>query len=349
MVEHNAPENTSNQTPTMLQQLIMGFRTTQLIHVAATLGLADQLIAGPRRIPELAAAVGADPSSLQRLIRALASLGMFAQAEDGAVELTPLAHWLRRDVPGSLHSLAVLYGEAWLWDAYGRMLHSMETGQAAFTHVHGQSFYEYLQQHPSAAETFQRAMTSFSLNEAASIVAASPFSDVRQVVDVGGGEGALLVALLQVHPSMSGIVFDLPTVVSSTATVIERAGLTSRASCVAGDFFASVPGGGDIYILKSVLHNWDDAACIAILRNCRAAMDGGGRVLVMERVVPAGNTASEAKLFDINMLVVLGGQERTEAAYRALFQAAGLSLTRVLPTGTALSIIEGVPEEQGCG
>jgi hypothetical protein len=330
-----------------LWQLIMGFRATQLIHVAAKLGLADHLRQGPRTPAQLAEAVGAEPQALHRLLRALASLGVFAETADGTFVPTPTARLLQTDAPGSLRALAILYGEEWLWDPYGRTLHAVRTGRPAFDHVHGQPLYDYLDRNPGAAAQFQDAMSGYSAQEAAAIVAAYDFSDATTVVDVGGGHGVLVAALLQAHGHLSGVVFDQAPVVAGAERALADAGVADRGACVAGDFFAAVPDGGDLYLLKSVLHNWDDAAAADILGRCRQAMAPHARLLVIERLVAPGNEPSEAKLFDINMLVVAGGRERTEAEYRALFRAAGLDLARVIPTHSPHSLIEGVPSPEG--
>jgi SAM-dependent methyltransferase len=326
-----------------LRQFIMGFRLTQLIYVAAKLRLADHLQAQPQRPDRLAETVGADPHALYRLLRALASVGIFAEQSDGTFAVTARARLLQTDAPGSLRSMALLYGEGWLWQAYGRMLSSVQTGRPAFQQVHGESLFDYLHHHPPAATVFHNAMTGFSAHEAAAILNAYDFSSAQHVVDVGGGQGTLLAAILQAHPHLCGILFDLASVIAEGQGLIVEQGLSERCMCVAGDFFAAIPAGGDIYLLKSVLHNWDDAASVNILRNCRRAMGEHGRLVLAERVIPSGNTPAEAKLFDINMLVVMGGQERTQEEYCALFEAAELRLTQVLPTYTALSLVEGVP------
>jgi hypothetical protein len=328
---------------TTLRQLIMGFRITQLIHVAAKLGLADHLQQGPQTAQALAQVVGAEPQALYRLLRALASLGIFTETAEGTFALTPLAELLQSEVPGSMRGLAVLYGEEWLWQVYGQMLYSVQTGQPAFEHVHGQPLFDYLHNNPTAGAAFHGGMSGYSAQEAAAILAVYDFSDVTTVVDVGGGHGTFVMALLRAYPHLSGIVFDLAPVVAGAQQQLTEAGLAARTTCVAGDFFTTLPSGGDLYFLKSVIHNWDDTAAVAILRTCRQAMTEHTRLLLAERVVPLGDTPAEAKLFDINMLVVLGGQERTEAEYHALFQAAGFTLTRIIPTQSPLSLIEGMP------
>jgi SAM-dependent methyltransferase len=218
----------------------------------------------------------------------------------------------------------VLYGEEWVWQAYGRMLYSVRTGRPAFQHVHGQGFYEYLETHPDAAQAFQAGMSGYSAREAPAILAAYDFRRARRIVDVGGGEGRLAAALLRALEGASATILDLESARHGVQRTIAQAGVAERATFFAGDFFAGVPEGGDIYLLKNVLHNWPDADAVRILRNCRTAMSETARLLVIERVVPPGNTPSEAKLFDVNMLVVIGGRERTEREHRALFAAAGL-------------------------
>ncbi len=339
-------ERTDAEAAATLRQVIMGFRATQLVHVAAKLGLADRLRDGARTPQELARSVGAEPLALHRLLRALASLGIFAEAADGTFALTPMARLLQTGVTGSLRGLAVLYGEEWLWHAYGRMLYSAQTGQSAFEHTHGQKFFDYLHDHPAAATLFHEGMSGYSAQEAPAILAGYDFSGAKRVVDIGGGEGGLVRALLQAYPGLSGVILDLELAGPGARRSLANAGVAARGTFVAGDFFDRVPAGGDVYLLKSVLHNWDDAAAVRILRRCREAMSADARLLVIERVIPAGNAPAEAKLFDINMLVVIGGRERTEGEYRALFETAGLSLVRVIPTPLPISLIEGAPASE---
>lgn len=336
-MNHVRPARQSSHLRDALREQIMGFRTTQMIHVAAKLGLADRLAAGPCSVENLAAAVGAEPQALHRLLRALASLGIFAQDETGCFALTPQAELLRSDVQGSLRDIALMYGEDWLWQAYGNMTHSVRTGAPAFTKTHGQPFYGYLHAHPRAASRFNAAMNGFSSHETAAILEAYDFSDARSVVDIGGGHGALLAALLRAHAQLTGTVFDLPSVVAGAAAVLSELG--ERVRTVAGDFFDEAPAGADLYVMKSVLHNWDDADAQRILATCRAAMAPDARLLVIERVVPEGNAPAEAKLFDINMLVVAGGCERTELEYRRLLEAAGLAVVRVAATRSPMSVM----------
>ena len=230
--------------------------------------------------------------------------------------------------------MACLYGDEWLWDAYGHTLHSVCTGEAAFTAVHGQPLYEYLDGHPDAAATFHAAMSGFSAHEQAAILDADDFSATATIVDVGGGEGALLEAILAHNPRAAGLLFD-------RAPAAAHATRHPCVGVVVGDFFTRVTAGGDLYVLKSVLHNWPDEQAVTILRNCREAMAPDGRVLVAERVIGDDGGPSEAAVFDLNMLVVAGGRERTAREHAALFAAAGLTVTRVVPTASPLSLVEG--------
>jgi hypothetical protein len=336
-------DSQSNAAAATLRQMIMSFRVTQMIHVAAKLHIADKLAGGPQTASQLAAATGAEPRALYRLLRALAAVGLFREIGDGAFVLTPVGQALRKDAAGSAHGLALLYGEEWLWQAYGRMHHSVSTGQPAFDEVHGEALFDFLSANPDAAAVFNGAMSSFSGQEAEAIIAAYDFSDVRRVIDVGGGEAALMTAILRHYPDISGLVFDLEPVAMAAEDKLVAAGLATRSLCIGGDFFESVPCNGDVYVLKSVIHDWKDAEAILILRNCRRAMKADSRLLLAERIIPEGDGAAEAKLFDINMMVVAGGQERTEREHRGLLAAAGFESSRVIPTQSPLSLIEAVP------
>jgi O-methyltransferase domain/Dimerisation domain len=337
------PQTDDGNSHARMRELIMGFRASQFIFVAAKLGLADELANGPRNAAALAATVGAAPEPLYRLMRALASIGILQESPERTFALTPLAHPLRSDVPGSLRSTALLYGDTVFWSAYGQMLHSIRTGEPAFEHAHGEPLYAHLASHPATASLFHQAMSGFSGQEIAAILKAYDFSSFTTLVDVGGGQGALVAALLKAYPHLRGLVLDREDVTEGAQRLLAEAGLTDRASFVAGDFFQAIPRDGSAYLLKSVIHNWDDAPAQKILQNCRRAMSANARLIVIERVIPAANTPSEAKLFDINMLVTVGGLERTEDEHRKLLEQSGFELTRFVPTTSPLSLIEGVP------
>lgn len=318
----------------------------QAIAVAAKLRLADQLKDGPKSVDELAAATATHPPSLSRLLRALAGVGIFAGTDDGRFELTPLATPLQSDVPGSVRAMCAMRGEPWFWGAWGDLLHSVTTGESAFEHRHGKDLFAYLSGEPAAMSLFADAMTSLSETESAAVLAAHDFSSAKTVVDVGGGQGFLLAAILRANPGVRGVLFDLPDTVTRAHPVLETAGATDRCEVIGGSFFEAVPEGGDVYVLKSVIHDWDDDRAVAILANCRRAMTSSGTLLLIERVIPSGNEPSVAKWMDVNMLVATGGRERTEAEYRSLYASAGFELTRITATGAYVSLIEGDPGDQ---
>jgi O-methyltransferase domain/Dimerisation domain len=316
---------------------------TQLIHVAAKLGVADLLRAGPKSSDELATAVSVDPQALYRLLRALASLGIFVETDPGSFALTSLAEPLRSDVPNSLRGSAVLYGERWWWHACGELLYSVRTGQPAFDHVHGAALFAYLDGTGDAAAVFNEHQTNMTRQDAAAVVAAYDFAEYTKVVDVGGGQGALTAAILRARPGTTAVLFDRPAVVAGAQEMLRAQGVADRCTTVGGDFFESVPEGGDAYVLKDIVHDWDDARANAVLRNCRTAMSGTSRLLVVEKVIPPGSGPFAGKLTDITMLLVASGRERTAEEYRGLLAEAGFAVTRIVPTRTPASVIEAVP------
>ena len=329
-------------TVALIQKLTSSF-VAQAISVVAKLGTADALADGPQGVDALAAAANAHAPSLYRVLRALASVGVFAEDADGRFCLTPLAEPLRSDAPGSVRAFAIMLGEEWSWRPWGRLLDSVRTGHAAFEHTYGTGIFAYLAEQPEASAIFDAAMTGRTGPDDDAVVAASDFSAFRTVVDVGGGRGSLLASILRAHPDVRGILFDQAHVIAGARQYLNAAGLGERCETVAGDFFDSVVAGGDAYVLKQVIHDWDDERARRILEQCRRAMPATGRLLVVERVIPPGNDPSFGKLTDLAMLVWTGGKERTEADYRALLAAAGFALTRVVPTPSPLSVVEAVP------
>jgi predicted O-methyltransferase YrrM len=325
-----------------LIHLFRGFWVSQALYVAAELGLADLLADGPRAVDDLAAAAGAHAPSLYRVLRLLASEGVFAEGEDGRFALSPMAAALRRDAGPARLQVLFLGGGA-SWRAAGGLLHTVRTGETAFERVHGVGFFEYYRQHPDERALFDQLMAANTAPQARAVAATYDFSQLGTVVDVGGGRGALAVELLAAHPHLRGVVFDQPAVAADAREAIAAAGLADRCEAVGGDFFAVVPEGGDAYLLKFILHDWDDERSVAILRACRRAVPRAGRLLVVELLLPRGTAPSFAKTQDVNMLVNLGGRERTEAEYGALYAAAGFALTRAIPVQGELHIIEGSP------
>ena len=317
----------------ILSQMAYGYWVTQALRAAALLGVADQLAPGPQTVAALAAATGAVPRHLYRLLRALAGLGVFAETAEGRFMLTPLAEPLRSDVAGSVRWLLILIGDPEQYRSWEALVHSVTTGECAFDHVFGASLFDYLALHPEAAATFDRAMTGVIAEAARAIVAAYDVSGFAHIVDVGGGVGTLLAALLQANPAARGTLLDLPHVTEQAHGFLQAAGVHRRVDVVAGDFFQAVPAGGDLYLLGSILHDWEDEQALAILRRCRQAMAPGTRLLLVVLVVPSGNTPSLSKLLDLHMMLITGGCERTEAEHRALLTQSGFELLRVIPSG----------------
>jgi hypothetical protein len=314
-----------------------------MLYVAAKLGIADLLADGSKPIEELAAVTGTQAPALSRVLRALVSVGVFTQDAQHRFALTPRAALLRTDVPGSLWSMAVYWGSPWIWCAWSQLLEGVRTGQTAFDLVHGVPFFTYLEQHPEAAAVFNQYMGERGDYRHTALAAAYDFSGMHLVIDVGGGHGAALSAILQANPALRGVLFDLPPVAAGAQDHLAAAGVADRCDTVGGDFFAAVPAGGDAYLLSGVLHDWDDERALQILRNCRRVMAGHSKLLVQELIMPEGNAPSPAKLVDVMMLTFLGGQQRTEAEFRTLYAKAGFQLTRVMPTPSGDCIIEGVP------
>ena len=308
-----------------LRRMIVGYRLSQALHVAAKLGIADLLAEGPRRAEDLAGVTGSHPSSLYRVLRLLASEGVFEELEEGQFTLTPLAEPLRSDAPNSLRARAIFDGEEWNWHPWGNLLHSTKTGGSAFDHTYGMAVFDYLKETPEAATSFDSLMAAQTRPWALSVADAYDFADIGTLVDVGGGYGALLAAILTAHPHLKGVLVELPHVVAGARPKLEEAGLAGRCQTVAGDFFQSVPDGGDAYILKHVLHDWDDDRCVSILGNCRRAISNEDRLLVIEILIAPGNEPGYGKYLDLNMLVLTKGRERTEEQYRTLFEAAGFT------------------------
>jgi SAM-dependent methyltransferase len=330
----------TESTEQILSRMIVGSWVTQAIYVAAEIGIADFLAAGPRTADELARETGAHSASLYRMLRALASVDVFRADDDGRFSLTPLGKLLSSDAPGSKRSLARMAG-AEIYRSWGGLMFSVETGSAAFDNVFGKPFFHYMNANPDRWRIYNDAMTEIHDSETIPVLDAYDFSTFRTVVDIGGGNGLALAAILRRHPDIRGVLFDLPSVTERAEKVLEGCVESDRVRFVGGDFFNSVPHSGDAYLLRHVIHDWDDEEAVSILRNCRDAMQPGGRVLVVETVVPPGNEPCFGKWLDLMMLVV-GGRERTKEEYAALFSAAGLRLTRVVPTVHEVSVMEGV-------
>jgi len=320
--------------------MLTTYWVSQALYVAAKLKLADRLKDGPRTADELASATGTHAASLYRLLRALASVGVFAEDDGHRFALTPLAECLRSDVPGSQWAMAVMNGEEH-YLSWGELLYSVQTGKPAFEKLFGAGVFDFLSRDPEKARIFDEAMVGVHGRETAAMLDVYDFSGVRVLADVGGGNGSLLMVVLKKYPGLRGILFDLPGVAERARANLAAAGLSGRCEVAGGNFFDTVAGGADAYLLRHIIHDWDDERAIRILKNVHRAMGDGGRLLVVESVIPPGNAPSFGKLLDLTMLVIPGGKERTEKEYRELFTAAGFRLTRIVPTAAEVCVIEG--------
>ncbi len=339
------PASPSPQQLEELYRLMSGYRVSQAIYVAAKLGIADLLEEGPQGTDELAQATGTHAATLYRVLRYLVGVGLFEEVAPRRFTLTPLGAGLRTDLPGSIRPMALMLLDQASWQPWGQLLYSVQTGETAFEHVHGMGRFDYLAEHPDTAAVFNEAMSSNTARSGTAIIDAYDFSGIERLVDVGGGHGLLLATVLQAHPTMRGVLFDRPQVIAGAQATLEAAGVSDRCELVGGDFFAEVPSGGDAYLLRQIIHDWDDARAVAILRNCRRAMGEAGRLLVVERAIsPDYRRALPVLHIDLEMLVNVGGLERTDAEYEALFAAADFRLTSIVPLGdpAQFSVFEGV-------
>jgi hypothetical protein len=326
--------------PEQLARMLTGYWFSQSLHVAARLGIADRLKDGPKTAEALAAETGMHARSLYRLLRALAGAGVFSEGEDGRFSQTPVSEGLREDVPGSQRAMALMMGDEH-YRCWGDLLESIRTGGTAFERIYGQPIFDYLSGRPEQARVFDAAMTGIHGRETRAMLDVYDFSGVETLADVGGGNGSTLLGVLQHYPRMQGLLYDLPGVVERARPAIEAAGVADRCRAIGGNFFESVPVGADAYLLRHIIHDWSRDQCLTILRNVRDAMGPESRVLVVENVLPPGNAPSFGKVLDLNMLVIPGGEERTEEEYRQLYEEAGLRLTRVVPTSAEVSVVEG--------
>jgi len=321
---------------------MLGSLATQAVYVAATLGIADLLVDGPKSVEELARTRNADAPSLYRILRALASIGVFAEQDDRTFALTPTAEPLRSDVPNSLRDVVMFWGADWHWNVWGKTLYSVRTGKSAWSQVHGEEVFPYFENNPEAGRTFNRAMSSFAGLAKNAVLGAYDFSGIETLVDIGGGVGGMLTGILEAYPKLRGILFDLPYVIDDAREYVVQTRVNNRVEFASGDFFAAVPAGADAYIVKSIIHDWDDERAVTILKNIKRAMKPGGRVLLVESIIADGSNQDFGKLIDIEMLVSAGGKERTRHEYNELFARAGLKLNRIVTTESPYSIIEAV-------
>ena len=329
-----------------LIRLVNGGAMTQALCVAAELRIPDLLAAGPKQADDLAHATDTHEPSLRRLLCALVSLDLCIEREDGSFGLTATGAILRTDAPNSLHSWTILCGK-YLWPRAGDLFHSVKTGETATQRVGGGSRFKLLEADKEAAGVFDHAMAEISRLVASDVMSCCRFDEMHCLVDVGGGSGGLLASVLKVHPRLRGVLFDLPHVIQEARTDFTDAALAARCDLVAGDFFESVPAGGDAYLLKAVLHDWDDERSAAILRNCRRVIPPDGKLLLIERAVPERFEANPLHhaiaRMDLHMLVEFGGRERTEKEFQSLLERTGFRLSNAVATSTEFSILEATP------
>ncbi len=337
----SATTNERNPSPPDLFQMTTGYWVSQAIYVAAKLGIADLLKDGPQSCVALATATGADAASLFRLMRALASVGVFSYVRTDCFALSRLAESLQTEVRGSLRAMVITLGEIH-YQACGHMLRSVQTGSPAFNHVFGASLFDYLRQNVDAADAFNQGMANVASMLAYAVLMAYDFAGISSIVDIGGGQGEFLETILQFNPDIGGTVFDTASTIQRAKRQRSNNAWGRRCSYVTGDFFTSVPQGADAYLLCGVIHDWDDSRAVTILRNCRKAMTKNSRVLLVDMIVPDAAFASFSKFLDLNMLVMNGGRERTIAEFRALLNAADYTLTRIVPTMAPQSVIEAI-------
>jgi O-methyltransferase domain/Dimerisation domain len=338
-MEGAAPEAQAVPPHVQLIRMATGCWISQLIATAANLSIADHLAGGPKSAHEMAESVRCNPRAIYRFMRALTNIGILMRAEKQKFALTPLGQALKSNAPGAARSTVLMTAGPLVWRCFEQLQYSVETGKTAMEKVFGMPLFDYLAQHHGLAAQFNDAMVGIHSAEPAAVAASYDFSAL-QVVDVGGGTGNMLAHILTRHPRCRGVLFDCPHVVADAPVFFRAQGVDNRVRIEPGDFFSSVPPGGDAYILSHIIHDWNEEQCLTILANCRKAMNVGAKLLIVEFVLPEGDEPHIGKLLDMTMLAVTGGEERTASEYKVLLGRAGLKMTRVVPTGSDVSIVE---------
>jgi hypothetical protein len=340
-------DDASRELSGTLQALIGGYMPARVVHAAAHLGISDLLADGPKTADALAQEAGTSAGPLLRLLRALASLGLLEDLGRDGFALTALGGQLRSNVPGSLRNFALMFGGERAWRSWGELLHCVKTGESGTRRIYGMGSFEYLAANPDQAIIFNSAMAENTRGVTQALVSAYDFGQFRTIIDVGGGNGTLLGAIITSNPGVRGVVFDLPRGNAEAPGRLADAGVAASCEVVTGDFFQSVPQGADAYILKFIIHDWDDEQNLVILKNCHKAMHQKSKILLLERVMPEKMETTPAHrriaMADMNMLAMPGGRERTETEYRDLLAQAGLSITRILAIpGLDIGVVEAV-------
>lgn len=340
---HDALATETLPAHVQLINMARGANLAMIIHAAAKFGLADHLASGPKTAEELAGPTRTHAPSLYRVLRTLASLGVFTEDAQRRFHLTPLGEALKAGAPGAARATILTLAGRTFWQGMGNFTYSVETGKSGFEKFLGMPVFDYLAQHPEEASLFNETMIGVHGDEPPAVAEAYDFSTIRVLMDVGGGSGNLLTTILGRHAGVRGILFDLPHVVEDAKPIIQARGLSDRIETRGGSFFEPIPSGADAVMLSHIIHDWSEEQCVAILKNVRSAMPKDGKLLLVEMVLPHGDAFHPGKMLDMIMLVGPGGQERTEEEYRELYEKAGFRLTRVVPTKSPASVIEGVP------
>jgi ubiquinone/menaquinone biosynthesis C-methylase UbiE len=328
--------------PLQMLQIISGFWVARCVYVAAKLGIPDLIKDAPKTAEELSAETATHGPSLFRVLRALAAVGVITQDSDNRFDSTPLSQTLCSNVPGSIRAFAMTELGEEHYPAWGELLYSVRTGGVAFDKAFGEPVWEFFAKNPENARIFNDAMSGMTAQANEAIHAAYDFAGINTIVDVGGGHGGLITSILKKNPSMRGILFDAPQVIEGAKSALAESGVGDRCQLVSGDFFKLVPEGGDAIVMKWIIHDWNDEQSVSIMKNCRRALPEGGKLILIEAVVPATSEPHFSKFIDLNMLVMTGGRERTEEEFRALYEASGFKLARIVPSESPFSVIEGV-------
>lgn len=338
-------ETASPAVPPHAQLIQMGTASwvSAIVSAAAKVGIADRLSSGPASAADLAGPMGLHAPTLHRFMRTLSGLGIVTEQEGQRFALTPLGEALKSEAPGAARATLLSFSSPAFSRAWEKFVYSLETGRSGFTESAGMPLFDHLATHPDEAALFSQAMSGLNSAEAPAVADAYDFSRFATIVDVGGAAGQVLAAILSRHAGPCGILFDQPHVVGHASALLKASGVESRVTIASGNFFEAIPTGADAYVLSHIIHDWTDDQCATILGHCRKAIAPGGRLLIVEMVVPAGDTPHLGKIYDMVMLVFPGGQERTELEYASLLDRSGFRLNRVVPTASPVSIVEAIP------
>lgn len=336
---HTGPDSPDRQ----VIQMSTAYWVSSFVYAAAKLGLADHLANGAKSADELAGPMAVHERSLHRFMRSLTCIGLLSEQGSGRFALTPLGETLKTSSTSATRATVLTMGNPWFAQSMGDLAYSVRTGKTAFEKINGLPIFEFLATRPEDASLFSQTMVGVHGEEPAAVAAAYDFSAFQTVLDVGGANGNLLAAILKQHAGVRGVLFDLPHVVSDAPAFLKARGVLERVKIESGSFFNGVPAGADAYVLSHIIHDWSEEQCLAILAHCRKAMGSNGKLLLVEMVLPEGDQPHPGKMLDMVMLAIPGGQERTPGEYDELLRKAGFRMTRVVPTGSAVSVVEAAP------